>query len=113
MPKKKNFLGGQQNYNPNNGQYEPALKGPNGESPSQFSSFKKSESEDKNESFDAINKKRMGKTWTDKFKSSKTGDIAFDPNDDHYKIKSPEITNTDAYLTAPIVAALEKAEELL
>lgn len=57
MPKKKNFLGGQQNYNPNNGQYEPALKGPNGESPSGFSSFKK----DKDESFDAINKKRMGK----------------------------------------------------
>lgn len=106
MPKKKNFLGGQQNYNPNNGQYEPALKGPNGESPSQFSSFKK----EKDESFDAINKKRMGKSWTDKFKSPKTGDITFDPNDDHYKTKSPEITNTDAYLTAPIVSALEKAE---
>lgn len=57
MPKKKNFLGGQQNYNPNNGQYEPALKGPNGESPSGFSSFKK----EKDESFDAINEKRMGK----------------------------------------------------
>lgn len=57
MPKKKNFLGGQQNYNPNNGQYEPALKGPNGESPKGFSSFKK----EKDESFDAINKKRMGK----------------------------------------------------
>lgn len=55
MPKKKNFLGGMQNYDPNNGQYEPALKGPNGESPSQFSSFKK----EKDESFDAINKKRM------------------------------------------------------
>ena len=52
----------------------------------------------------------MGKSWIDKFKSSKTGDITFDPNDDHYKTKSPEITNTDAYLTAPIVAALEKAE---
>lgn len=98
MPKKKNFLGGQQNYNPNNGQYEPALKGPNGESPSQFSSFKK----EKDESFDTINKKRMGK--------EEKSDIKFNPNDDHYKIKSPEITNTDAYLTAPIVSALEKAE---
>ena len=102
MPKKKNFLGGQQNYNPNNGQYEPALKGPNGESPSQFSSFKKAESKDKDESFDAINKKRMGK--------EQKSDIKFNPNDDHYKLKSPEITNTDAYLTAPIVSALEKAE---
>lgn len=41
MPKKKNFLGGMQNYNPNTGEYEPALKGPNGESPSGFKSFKK------------------------------------------------------------------------
>jgi hypothetical protein len=60
MPKKKNFLGGMQNYNPNNGEYEPALKGPNGESPSGFKSFKKKE--DKDESFDTINEKRMGKS---------------------------------------------------
>lgn len=58
MPKKKNFLGGQQNYNPANGEYEPALKGPNGESPSGFKSFKKQE--EKDESFDTTNKKRMG-----------------------------------------------------
>lgn len=64
MPKKKNFLGGMQNYNPNNGEYEPALKGPNGESPSGFKSFKKGENKEKNESFDAINKKRMGKEQT-------------------------------------------------
>ena len=38
---------------------EPALKGPNGESPSGFKSFKKQE--DKDESFDTVNKKRMGK----------------------------------------------------
>lgn len=59
MPKKKNFLGGMQNYNAQTGEYEPALKGPNGESPSGFKSFKKQE--DKDESFDTVNKKRMGK----------------------------------------------------
>lgn len=96
MPKKRNFLGGMQNYNAQTGEYEPALKGPNGESPSGFKSFKKQE--DKDESFDTINKKRMGKEEKINFDS------------DYYKIKSPEITNTDAYLTAPIVSALEKAE---
>ena len=96
MPKKKNFLGGMQNYNAQTGEYEPALKGPNGESPSGFKSFKKQE--DKDESFDTVNKKRMGKEEKINFDS------------DYYKIKSPEITNTDAYLTAPIVSALEKAE---
>ena len=30
MPKKRNFLGGMQNYNPNNGEYEPSLVGSNG-----------------------------------------------------------------------------------
>lgn len=58
MPKKRNFLGGMQNYNAQTGEYEPALKGPNGESPSGFKSFKKQE--DKDESFDTVNKKRMG-----------------------------------------------------
>jgi len=43
MPKKKNFMGAMQNYNAQNGEYEPALKGPNGESPSSFKSFKKSD----------------------------------------------------------------------
>lgn len=57
MPKKLNFLGGQQNYDPKTGEYEPALKGPNGESPKQFKSFGK----DKDESFNATNEKRMGK----------------------------------------------------
>ena len=38
MPKKLNFLGGQQNYDPNTGEYMPDLKGPNGESPKQFKS---------------------------------------------------------------------------
>ena len=61
MPKKKNFLGGMQNYDPKTGEYEPALKGPNGESPSGFKSFKK----EKDESFDAINQKRMGKPSID------------------------------------------------
>lgn len=66
MPKKRNFLGGMQNYNAQTGEYEPALKGPNGESPSGFKSFKKAE--DKDESFDTINKKRMnggkyGSSW--------------------------------------------------
>lgn len=58
MPKKRNFLGGMQNYNAQTGEYEPALKGPNGESPSGFKSFKKQE--EKDESFDTVNKKRMG-----------------------------------------------------
>ena len=30
MPKKKNFLGGMQNYNAKTGEYDPELKGPNG-----------------------------------------------------------------------------------
>ena len=56
MPKKINFLGGQQNYNADNGQYLPELKGPNGESPSGFQSFKKPKSE-----FEKNNEKRLGK----------------------------------------------------
>ena len=56
MPKKKNFLGGMQNYNPNNGEYESALVGKNGEPVSSFKSFKKQDSE-----FDKANAKRMGK----------------------------------------------------
>lgn len=56
MPKKKNFLGGMQNYNPNTGEYEPALEGANGEKPSSFKSFKKQDSE-----FKKANDKRLGK----------------------------------------------------
>lgn len=56
MPKKRNFLGGMQNYNAKTGEYEPDLKGPNGEAPSNFKSFKKGESQ-----HDKINDKRMGK----------------------------------------------------
>ena len=78
MPKKKNFLGGMQNYNPNNGEYEPALKGPNGESPSQFSSFKK----EKDESFDAINEKRMGGEKTHK-ESDKNAEIFNDYKEEY------------------------------
>ena len=60
MPKKLNFLGGQQNYDADNGQYLPELKGPHGESPSGFKNFKKGD-EPKESSFDEYNKKRMGK----------------------------------------------------
>lgn len=72
MPKKKNFLGGMQNYNAQNGEYEPALKGPNGESPSSFKSFKKSDGE-KKEDFNSVNNKRIGKpnTENDKMKEWK------------------------------------------
>ena len=56
MPKKLNFLGGMQNYNPENGEYEPALQGPNGESPSNFKSFKKPKSE-----FEKAVDKKLGK----------------------------------------------------
>lgn len=31
MPTKKNFMGGQQNYDPKTGEYQPSLKGENGE----------------------------------------------------------------------------------
>lgn len=56
MPKKLNFLGGQQNYDADNGQYLPALQGPNGESPSGFKSFQKPKNE-----FEKNNEKRLGK----------------------------------------------------
>jgi len=59
MPKKPNFLGGMQNYNPNNGEYEPALVGADGKVPQSFKSFKKGD--EKNDAFDDINDKRMGK----------------------------------------------------
>ena len=56
MPKKKNFLGGMQNYNAQTGEYEPSLVGKNGEKPSSFKSFKKQDSE-----FTKANNKRLGK----------------------------------------------------
>ena len=56
MPKKINFLGGQQNYDADNGQYLPELKGPNGETPTGFKNFKKAKSE-----FEKANDKRLGK----------------------------------------------------
>lgn len=63
MPKKLNFLGGMQNYNPNNGEYEPALKGPNGESPKSFANFSKDkgtkESTEKKESTKTKNNKKI------------------------------------------------------
>ena len=59
MPKKLNFLGGQQNYDADNGQYLPDLTNKDGEPIKNFKNFKKAE--DKDESFDAINNKRMGK----------------------------------------------------
>ena len=69
MPKKKNFLGGMQNYNPNTGEYEPALKGPNGESPSGFKSFKKAESG--KSAFNEYNDKRTGKSSVDSAEQEK------------------------------------------
>lgn len=57
MPKKLNFLGGQQNYDPNTGEYEPDLTNKQGEPIKNFKSFGK----DKDESFDTVNNKRMGK----------------------------------------------------
>lgn len=86
MPKKLNFLGGQQNYDPKTGEYQPALKGPNGESPSQFSSFKKAESKDKDESFNAINKKRMGKEQP-KSEETTNDDYKYSEYDKNVKVK--------------------------
>ena len=76
MPKKRNFLGGMQNYNPNNGEYESALVGPTGkpvedadgdgkkhEGGQKFSKFDKEERNQEKgakKSFDDINEKRMG-----------------------------------------------------
>ena len=59
MPKKLNFLGGQQNYDPKNGEYLPDLTNKDGESVKNFKSFKKSD-EEKN-AFNEYNNKRMGK----------------------------------------------------
>ena len=59
MPKKLNFLGGQQNYDADNGQYLPDLTNAQGESVKGFKNFKKSD-EEKN-AFDEYNDKRMGK----------------------------------------------------
>lgn len=64
MPKKLNFLGGQQNYDPNNGQYEPDLTNKQGEPVKGFSSFKKSDDEKQKSSFDTYNDKRTGKEST-------------------------------------------------
>ena len=58
MPKKRNFLGGMQNYDPKTGEYEPDLKGPDGERPSDFKNFKKGD--EKKSQHDKINAKRMG-----------------------------------------------------
>ena len=48
-----------QNYDPKTGEYEPDLKGPNGEKPSSFGNFKKGD--EKKSQHDKINAKRMGK----------------------------------------------------
>ena len=64
-----------QNYNAQTGEYEPALKGPNGESPSGFKSFKKQE--EKDESFDTVNKKRMGKVKSEKQDFNKQEEIDY------------------------------------
>lgn len=90
MPKKKNFLGGMQNYNPNNGEYEPDLKGPHGESPSGFKSFKKQSSE-----FNKSNDKRLGKAKEDyqkgKISKGELDDIAIKGSEeDKARIKSKE-----------------------
>lgn len=64
MPKKLNFLGGQQNYDPKTGEYEPDLTNKQGEPVKGFSSFKKSDAENQKSSFDAYNDKRIGKEST-------------------------------------------------
>ena len=61
MPKKRNFLGGMQNYDADNGQYLPDLTNSKGEPIKGFKNFRKGD-EDNDESFDTTNKKRMGKS---------------------------------------------------
>ena len=77
MPKKLNFLGGQQNYDADNGQYLPELKGPNGETPNDFKSFKKPKNE-----FEKNNNKRLGKV-----------DLADDIDDEIKKIEGDYSTS--------------------
>jgi len=90
MPKKKNFLGGMQNYDPKTGEYEPALEGANGEKPSSFKSFNKPKSE-----LEKANDKRLGKAKEayEKGKISKgqLDDIAIKGSEeDKARIKSKE-----------------------
>ena len=88
MPKKKNFLGGMQNYNAQTGEYEPALKGPNGERPSGFKSFKKGEEKKGKSSFDDYNDKRLGKETPKNNKSGERKDKYGNPllSDDAFKV---------------------------
>ena len=60
MPKKLNFLGGQQNYDAENGQYLPDLTNAQGEPVKSFKVFKKSDEETEKSSFDTYNDKRAG-----------------------------------------------------
>ena len=75
MPKKRNFLGGMQNYNPNNGEYEsrlvkeggePATKEnmPGGEdNKKSFKSFKKDKGNELDSRIEKVIKERVKKGW--------------------------------------------------
>lgn len=101
MPKKRNFLGGMQNYDPANGQYEPNLTTasgeqatpenvPGGENKKGFNSFTK------NDSFDEINKKRMGTTdREDDSHAKKQEENTFAKND-----KEPELQESNSKQSA-------------
>ena len=79
MPKKLNFLGGQQNYDADNGQYLPDLTNAQGEPVKSFKSFKKSDEEPSKSSFDTYNDKRTGKKSGEE-EINKKG-LGYDPQD--------------------------------
>lgn len=79
MPKKLNFLGGQQNYDAENGQYLPDLTNAQGEPVKSFKAFKKSDEETEKSSFDTYNDKRMGKKSGEE-ETNKKG-LGYDPQD--------------------------------
>jgi len=67
MPKKRNFLGGMQNYNEHTGEYEPALVGGNGQVTTDadgdgisHEAEKKFKTDGEDKSFESINAKRTG-----------------------------------------------------
>jgi hypothetical protein len=81
MPKKRNFLGGMQNYNPKNGEYESALVGPNGKVAKDVDGDGKEHeskkgSKDYQGTVDKLNKE-FGLSAENGFKLAKTDDPAY------------------------------------
>lgn len=93
MPKKKNFLGGMQNYNPNTGEYESRLVKANGEPATKanmpggedekgksFKAFKKDKGNDLDNRIEKVIKERIKKGWD----SEGTFDVQAVKDTDYY-----------------------------